>query len=416
MTIAKKQARLLVVIAALSIPLAAQKTAQPIPDGFDFPADQSKLLAARDGQDVHAMRLHVWMVFAGLTQPTSSGEAIWETWYSAAETFSPAQAQALSQRKLQRRFQVPRQFQQAGTRAQAVGTSLASFTLFNADLRNWVQSKKLYLRSTLQDLNNTFGPQVPVDKRAIPDFPRTAVALKTVWWIVKRTGQTVMPIWDPDINSARPSGNDISTWQRCVVIDPSRSTVPNSETAEVSCNGRPTASAHTVALDSFYHFALTADQIQQLRQIATIPNIDQAEAGDFVALVAMHVTTKEIPDWVWATAWWHDRPNDGPFAADRPSQVQGVWRNYLMSEAYSMDTPKQSDDSPHIAFNPWLEARFVDGTTSNCMTCHRRSVFSGQRSDGNFLPITHGAPPNNDPRFTNSTKLDFLWSILFESH
>src|ERR1700691_1753230 len=61
---------------------------QGIPDGFDFPADQTALLKLRDQQDVPGMRKHSWMVFAGLAQKTASGEAIWETWYSAPTTFS----------------------------------------------------------------------------------------------------------------------------------------------------------------------------------------------------------------------------------------------------------------------------------------------------------------------------------------
>jgi hypothetical protein len=132
-------------------------------------------------------------------------------------------------------------------------------------------------------------------------------------------------------------------------------------------------------------------------------------------LVALHYTTKEIPDWVWATFWWHDKPNDGPFAAHRPDQVGGVWRNYLMDTAYSMDTPREADGKPHAVYNPWLEARFRNGTVSNCMTCHRRAIYSGLPKDAAFLPVTRGTPPAGDARFTDATKLDFLWSVMFES-
>src|SRR6266576_903502 len=38
--------------------------------------------------------------FVGMTQPTSSGEAVWETWYSTHEVFGPAQPQGLATGKL----------------------------------------------------------------------------------------------------------------------------------------------------------------------------------------------------------------------------------------------------------------------------------------------------------------------------
>jgi hypothetical protein len=133
--------------------------------------------------------------------------------------------------------------------------------------------------------------------------------------------------------------------------------------------------------------------------------------GDHVALVALHYTTKEIPDWVWATFWWHDQPDHGPFAADRTAYVSGVWRNYLMDVAYSMDTPREFDGTPNSCYNPWLEARFQNGMQSNCMTCHQRAVWPPQ----SFLPITRGSLAPDDPFFKDVTKADFLWSIIFES-
>jgi len=199
-------------------------------------------------------------------------------------------------------------------------------------------------------------------------------------------------------------------------VDATRTTIPANETATIPCNGQSGNGTRVVALDRFYHFPLTQAQIDAMKKTATgVPNLNTATPGDFVALVAFHYTTKEIPDWVWGTFWWHDQPDKNPFGADRPVEVKGVWRNYVMAEAYSMDTPKEPDGSPRAAHNPWLEARFVDGTVSNCMTCHRRAVFSGQPSDNAFLPVTRGTPPANDPRFKGATSADFLWSIILES-
>ena len=120
---------------------------------------------------------------------------------------------------------------------------------------------------------------------------------------------------------------------------------------------------------------------------------------------------RTIPDWVWATFWWHDSPNDGTYAKDRPDAVSGVWRNYLMDVTFSSDVPKESDGTPNVCFNPWLEARFAGGLTSNCMSCHQRAVWTPV----SFLPVTRGSLPPNHQFFLGKTKLDFLWSIAFSS-
>jgi hypothetical protein len=139
------------------------------------------------------------------------------------------------------------------------------------------------------------------------------------------------------------------------------------------------------------------------------------QAGDFVVFAGTHLTTKEIDDWVWATFWWHDRPDAGPFAADRPDAVKDVWRNYLMSASYDLNLPREPDGTPHIAFNPWLESGFPDlghgnGITSNCMNCHHRAAVPPPR----FLPIFRGNPDPADPAYAPGLlRSDFLWSIPF---
>jgi len=403
--------------AAGSIWVAAQTTAQPIPATFDFPADQARLLQLRDSNDVAGMRRHAWLVFAGMTTPTASGEPVWETWHSADETFRPSAAPPPPFGRRTRTFVAPRQLQPPGGAAPpAPGQSLASFTLFNEDLMQWVHTKQLHKRATLQSINDAFPAGTPVVDRKVPDFPRTAVAVKTVWWIVKKTGLTAMPIWDPPANPGT-GGLPFNRWRRCVAVDAVRTTIPAGETANVRCNGSAAPGTRVVPLDHFYTFTLTQGQIDAMRLTdARVPNLDVAAPGDAIALVGFHFTTREIPDWVWATLWWHDAPDQGPFAKDRPDELKGVWRHYLMAESYSMDTPKEPDQSARIAFNPWLEAGFPNGVRSNCMTCHRRAVFSGQASDFQFLPIPRGSPAATDPRFPGATTTDFLWSVLFEAN
>jgi hypothetical protein len=415
------------VLAALSVSVRAQgprpnsgKKPVPVPSGFDFPADEAALLRLRDDQNVREMRKHSWMVFAGMTQPTPAGEAIWETWYSAEETFGLAAPQALDKRSLQRRFESPKQFRPMGLHPQAVGASLASFTLFNQDFRQFVRKERLHLSSTQKKINDSFPANTPVEKREIPPFTQPSIALKTAWWLVKSSGMSVMPIWDPELNPPLPDGNPFNTWKRCVAVDPTRRTIPVGETTTQFCFPKSTldkpVSMAVVPLSAFYHFKVNAAQAQAIKANPSfIPGKGNLAAGDYVALIAFHYTTKEIPDWVWSTFWWHDKPNEGPFAQDRTVHVKGVWRNYLMDTTFSMDTPAAADKGPNAAFNPWLEARFVDGTVSNCMTCHRRAVFSGNDTDFEFEPVTRGTPAKDDPRFPGATKLDFLWSLRMET-
>lgn len=400
---------------ALACFAQTQTPYEPIPSGFDFPGDQTKLLGFRDSQNVAEMRKHVWMVFAGLTQKAAGGEAIWETWFSAPETFQLGPTpQGEAARPVQRVFQEPRQFRSAsgGPHPQAIGESVASFTLFNKEARAHIRANNLNLQSKLNELLQSFGKDVPIEKREIPAFPPEAVVLKTTWWIVKKTGLTPMPIWDPVPRKVNQPSMPHETWKRFVAIDPGRTDIPLDEKKDITFDGDLKKGAHVVPLAAFYNFALTQAAVDSLR---TLPNdvrgASDAQVGDYLVLAALHCTTKEIPDWVWATFWWHDKPNEGAFASNRTDQVFGVWKNYLMDTSYSSDIPKESDNTPHATLNPWLEARFPNGANSNCMACHQRSVWQPV----NFLPITRGSLRPNDPFFLNRMKLDFLWSIGFES-
>src|SRR3954447_17005551 len=76
-----------------------------IPAGFDFPADKQTLEQFRASANVSAQRLHVWNVFAGITQSTPDNRfPIFETWYSAAEAFQTGPVpQAAGPRRVVRR-------------------------------------------------------------------------------------------------------------------------------------------------------------------------------------------------------------------------------------------------------------------------------------------------------------------------
>lgn len=373
-----------------------------IPDGFDFPAPEATLLDALKAGDEAKLRTHAWMVFAGLTQPARpedpTSEALWETWYRGDEVFS-AGAAPQGERMLRRNLIVPRQFAPPakGPQPQAVGVSELANTLFNKELKDHTRQNQFYLASTLNAINSRWTPQTPVANRKIKDYPREAMSLKMVWRRLAKRGLTPLPIWDEQPRTT-DAPRQPPPWHRTVLVDPSRDAIPVGEMKDGS---------HVVPLSAFYHFALPEEQ-----------------GGDFMVLVAMHYTTKEIPNWVWATFWWHDKPNDGPYSKNRPADtlVKGLWRHFLMDVSYDMNEPKESDQTPNAVFNPWLEARFPNGVNSNCMTCHQRAVWPEgpvstvlpPQERVPWLPITRGAAAASDRLFKDRTKLDFLWSLLLE--
>jgi hypothetical protein len=417
------------VVAAACGQATAQQPSPPpgyfdIPSGFDFPGDKQALDQARARADVPAQRRHVWNVFAGMTQRTPDGRfAIFETWFSEEEVFAVGPSpQASGPRRVVRRFRQPAQLgpDAPGALPQAAGTALLSEVLYTFAGYNHVRSNRLFLASELENLQQT-GPADPTipNNRDVPPFPAPSVALKTVWWPVAKDQVTAMPIWDPDSNPPRPNGNPFTTWARVVAVDPTRTNIPPNETATAFFLGKAFPNSHVVGLDAFHNVTLddqTAANAMQNGRTARAAQIALGrglQGGDHVVLVATHLTTKEIDDWVWATLWWHDRPNDGPFAADRTANVTGVWRNFLMSAAYDLNTPPQPDGTPHVAFNPWLEAPFPNGTKSNCMNCHNRATFPPV----SFLPVRRGNPDlQNDPAYApGRLRTDFLWSIPFSS-
>jgi hypothetical protein len=397
-----------------------------VPTGYDFPADSATLEKYRSDQNVRAQRLHVWNVFAGMTQPTPDGKyAIWETWFSEPETFqSGATPQAVGPRRIIRQFRQPRQFSppKGVATSEAAGTALLSFVLYNYPAYNHIRTHQLNIGTELDNENahGTPDPKVPGDSMVV-EFPHDAISLKTVWWPVAKDKITPMPVWDPESNPKRPNGNNYPTWSRVVAIDPLNNNVPPDQTTSVAFLGKTFPNSHVVGLSAFHYVVLDEQTAASAMANDQIKNFAQQvlgrglQAGDYTVFAGTHLTTKEIGDWVWATFWWHDRPSAGPYAADRPASVKGEWANYLMNTSYDLKLPRESDQTPHITFNPWLEARFPNGIESNCMNCHNRASW---KANVNFLPIFRGDPDlKNDPAYAKGRlRTDFLWSIPFSAN
>ena len=381
-----------------------------------FPASETALEAMRERADVGAERSHMWSVWEGLTRAKSNVELpAFLTWYGASEVFSDSEKMASTERDLRHALLVTVSHRGPDP---ASAPPLIVYAHYNRAAYRHIREYRLHLASGLAAIDASARRSGQILQ--FPPFPRNAVVLKTVWWPVSDDAATPLPVWDPAENPARTSGNNYLTWSRVVAISTKISGVSDQRN-DVELLGRRFSSARSVGTDAFYRLVLDqalADQVMRdpaAKKLALMLLGRKLRARDTLVLVAVHVATREVPDWVWGTFWWHDFPNNGRFAAGRPRGLAEPWAHYLMDVSFDTDKPLEPDGSPHIAFNPYLEARFGDaghgsGVVSNCMTCHRRA------SMGFVTPflVTRGKEDTATKR--DALKTSSLWTIPIQAH
>jgi len=346
------------------------------------PPPTDPLLAMRDRGDRAAMRAHGWALWQAL-MPAAAAPA-WASWTPSDQLFGGAPAGGAPKLRKPRPFRI-------GDAVERETLPVMFDIVFNRSAAAHVHANHLDRAATLRALAE------------VPAFPTDAIAMKLTWYPVRAHGLTAMPIWDgaPGDDGAPAPDRD---WPRAIAVDPSRDDIPADEEQDgaIEAQGGATRRAHVVPLAAFVHHTLERDdELASARQATGDPTL---ERGDALALVAAHVSTKELPDWVWVTLWWHDRPDAGPFAEGRPAALSPdrAAAHYVMDVAFSSSAP---------CFNPWLEARFVDGTRSNCATCHQRAVVGAT----DYLPVTRAPLVASDPYFEGHPQTDFVWSLAFEA-
>ena len=389
---------------------------------------ENDLEAFRQNGDLRSQRRHVWAVITHLTDAVDSvARPQFESWYGEDAAFAIDGGEP-TLRGIRAFSRASRNPASGATRdsgpSQPAETPVLSYTLYNFAAYDHIRRHGLHLTSTLNRLRSVGVSDVSVGgDRSIPPFPRTSIILKTAWWPVARDRLTPLPVWDSDRNPPRRAGNDYLSWTRVVAVDP----LGNSRavrTAPIDFAGQSHQDAHRVDLKSFYSVKVDAElaralMLEQSAHKAALVVLGRPlQSGDYLILVGANLATKEISEWVWGALWWHDRADDGPFAADRPAALPSPWKNYLLRVAFDTDTPPAVDGGPHICFNPWLEGRFPDaghggGTVSNCLACHRRASYPPV----GFLPVTRGAPDRtNDPAYApGRLRTNFIWSIAMHS-
>ena len=103
-------------------------------------------------------------------------------------------------------------------------------------------------------------------------------------------------------------------------------------------------------------------------------------------LTGLHITTKDLPKWVWATFEHVDNPEPELPDNDRvgkPSKLMGTkWENYRLRGTQTDFT--DSTGQPTVLANTQIETGFQQ--SASCITCHARATI------GESLPIVEGLP------------------------
>lgn len=296
-------------------------------------------------------------------------------------------------------------------------------------------------------------------------LPDQAIVLKPMLWPVRGDGYTALPVWDdlsPDSDKGQYAGFEIKhLWKRAVAVTGNASppatqdvtylvqdvSLPNGHTTPVSYSSAP-----VVGVDSFYHhqydeeeLSLMDDCDRAILDASAYWSYGRAfQKGDYLVLIAMHIMTHEQDGWTFQSAWWHDQPDKGRYAGNRPDipDAVGPWQHYLLTTTYGM--PQQPDHDNNwppcmktqtcknnnkwpVAYNPYIELAAAHPIATNCRNCHWRAGWPSARHaiagrpTSSYLAQPTSAVPNppdvldvftiNDPFLNGLLTLDAMWAV-----
>lgn len=456
----------------------ANSQADPVPlpnpglRGYAFPEAETTILGwvnQPTADHRYAIDLHGWGLWASLTAPSGQTEfgipnvPVYFTWLTPGEladgTALTANAVGIKpKRTLQ--LELPRQFLRdkamarllenpvqphgvPSTPKDARDTSDLDAVGYDPSAAAFAQKNNLFKKSTLKAMYQA-------GKTSIPTFPNTAVVIKPEYKVISKAHMLpgdiyVMPAWPgtPDASTVNPStGFPEAAWPGCVYINIHNPGPSTASGIDKDCSG-PTAQ-NTYGLGDFISYAVTAANVDQFKSLSTSVTI---EAGDYLILVGMHVTSREISEWTWQSFFWTPNraapplPSSASVAADQPFLKGSPSAHYAMTIGYQMVAPNQpvdegkSEGTPVIVYNPYLEASLgvnvfsstpanpgiynpetkqtykgTLGIQTNCMACHGSASVPFATGTGPGY-ITDFYVSRKDRAFVGSLQTDFLWSI-----
>ncbi len=265
--------------------------------------------------------------------------------------------------------------------------------------------------------------------KIIPELSPQQVTTKHMYWPVKASGLSALPVFRELPKAQWCQYNGYEQWDTLVAVDPSGTVTGQGEVEFLfgvyDAEGKSVLPTKRATVDVHPLAKLYSQKLERAQWDALDPNdqmmLDAAsqwahgkpfEPGDYVVTVAMHIITKEIPQWTLQSAWWSDQPDEGPYAADRPAlpRAQGPWQHYLMTVEDGITTEPGGDVLP-VAFNPFIELAATHPVATNCRNCHTRAGWPS----GSYLTHTGPGPLANididDSIFAGLLLTDYQWVI-----
>jgi len=415
-------------------------------DNFKFPEDSLEIMNWVNNQDTHKIVSHAWGIWAGLTEPTNqkyNGQTllVFETWMGVQELAAmSANGQVADDnivRKNRTHLNPPKQFGHGFLltgEKHIVDTNFSVLETVSYDptAAKFVTENSLFNQSKLNSYK--VGEQIG----SVPEFPNTSITIKPTYYagVPDENGYIRVPVW---MEPSGPGAYKYTEWKEWVFVD-IKNRQEEGKVVYPTKNPSPSTDDmywSTCNLNEFIHYKIDrvgADYLNNHQDVGTSPSRQFIE-GDYVLLVAMHVTTKEFKNWTWQTFFWSpDIENpmfpSSPFEASlMPVELKGAASHYAVSVAYAMVWPNQpitggtdKDARPIISFNPYLEGGFgpkvfslpnkfrpdfIYGMQTNCMSCHALSTMTGKNgyTTNQYIDMMDTA------LFKNDVKLDFTWSI-----
>jgi hypothetical protein len=365
-------------------------------------------------QDFAAQRHRAWMLLQSLVG-TKYRTPTFIDWYSEAETFAAAEPSPDATRMPFPGLPIGAGVAPERRVQHFADAPVITFVHYDRLAYRHIREHQLYRETRLQEIarDGDIDPAF-AGMKTIPLLPKGAQILMSAWWPVAAATPTPLPVWDPQYAHDKDSAIDYPSWRRIVAI------ATSGPVTSLSFAGHEFPAPPTASPQRFFRrtvdtaLAATLESDPGTRKAAMLVLGRPVQAGDSLVLLAFHLLTTDGDKGIWSTWWWHDRPTERRFGNDRPRQIKGPWKNYLMDVTTDDVLPREADGSPRICFNPWFEARFpgggeANGARSNCVNCHTRASYPKTA----FLPIRRGAPDKSgDPAFApGRVRTGLVWSL-----
>lgn len=347
-----------------------------------------------------------------------------------------------------------------GIHLQSNGDVMIAGVIYNDAAINNILGTGLYDAASL---TNKLPPAAGSPATSINDFPVSSIVLKPMFWPVRKGQYTLLPVWDWDqhkpgsADDGKYAGFEMQKiWTRAVAItDLPNPVTPASlqflygvydSTGKVALgpNAYSGSSLQAVSVKDFYHRQYNKADLQQLSACdralldasAYWAYNQPFQEGDYVVLVAMHIMTKEQPEWTFQSAWWHPdaaSPNCGRFCGGRPTNLTDqTFTHYYMTTTYGTEQIKGNSNyyAPPttvgpvwpVAYNPYIELAASHPITTNCMNCHHRAAWPplAHQIEGRQASYLQTSPNNpnalevfasSNPIFNGLLTVDAMWAV-----